>query len=232
VVNGDLRITTANTVIDARDIRGCVSVEAPGVTIRRSRIRCANSYVVYSHVPTSAGAALSIIDSDIGCETAAGAATSGTAIGDTNLIATRLNIQGCENGFDLDTDATIVDSYIHDLLRDDVVAHTDGIQFAIGRRIVIRHNTILVDGTSAIIQNASGVDDVLIESNLLGGGAYTLYCPAGPSTNERVIGNRFSRSLYPKGGAYGPWTDCERVAVLRGNVWDDTGEALPGQPLP
>lgn len=229
VVHGDLAIRTPGTVIDAQDIRGCVTVTAPGVIIRRSKIRCAFGYVVLSSGYT--GARLLLEDSEIDCTDEDGMASRATAVGDNNFSARRLNIHDCENGFDVDTEVTIQDSWIHDLL-DDEIAHTDGIQVAIGRNVLVENNAIFVRGTSAIITHPTTMNGVVIRNNLLAGGACTLYCPRDRSIDVRVIGNRFSRLYYPTSGAYGPWTDCENVAELRGNVWDDTGEMLPGQPRP
>ena len=113
------------------------------------------------------------------------------------------------------------DSYIHDLYNS-AEAHTDGIQFAAGHsstarscagvlNVTIRHNTIYgmgADGsfgTSAIISNSGGDTNVLIENNLLAGGAYTLYCEQrATGVNYRVLNNRFSRKFSPKVGLLRP----------------------------
>jgi hypothetical protein len=76
------------------------------------------------------------------------------------------------------------------------------------------------------------MSEVTIKNNLMAGGAFSLYCPRERSSNVRIIENRFSRIYFPKGGAYGPWTDCEKVAELYGNVWNNTGQLLPGQVRP
>ncbi|MBX6722218.1 MAG: right-handed parallel beta-helix repeat-containing protein, partial [Dactylosporangium sp.] len=137
-----------------------------------------------------------------------------------------LNIHNCENGFDINGSVAVRDSYIHDLYQGGD-AHTDGIQLAGGSDITIEHNTIFDNnGTSAIISHPSENSDVLVANNLLAGGAYTLYCPRDASRNFRVIGNRFATLFYPKSGAFGPWTDCEKVAERRDNVWDDTLDPL------
>jgi len=227
VFNDNLAIRKPGTVIDGMDIRGCVSVTVPGVVIRRSKIRCTGGYAVLSGGYT--GGRLLIEDSEIDCRGGNGLGT--TAVGDNNFTARRLNIQGCENGFDVDIDVTIQDSWIHDLY-DGPGAHADGIQFAIGRNVLVEHNAIFVRGTSAIISLPKAMNGVTIKNNLLAGGAYTLYCPRDPSSDVRVIDNRFSQIYYPKGGAFGPWTDCENVTELRGNVWDKTAQLLPGQPRP
>jgi hypothetical protein len=67
---------------------------------------------------------------------------------------------------------------------------------------------------------------VLIQDNLLAGGAFTLYCEQdAKGTNYRVIGNHFSRKFASKVGAYGPWTGCSDE-TQSGNVYDDTGQPV------
>lgn len=220
VVDNDVTVSKAGTVIDRKDIRGCVRVEAPGVTIRRSKITCGDNYAVASFVDGYSGKGLVIEDSEISC------GGPGTGLGDTNFTARRVDIHDCENGFDIDGSVTVQDSYIHDLFQS-AEAHTDGIQLAGGAQIVIRHNTFFANnGTSAIISHPTRNSDVLVADNLMAGGAYTLYCPRDTSQNYRVIGNRISTLFYPKGGAYGPWTDCANEAEVRGNVWDSNLKPL------
>lgn len=227
VVDGDLTIRTAGTVIDSKDVHGCAIVRAPGVVIRRSKLRCVGSSYY-------TGARLLIEDSEIDCKYVQGVIGPDTAVGDNNFVARRLNIHHCANGFDVDNDVTIQDTWIHDLYDGGPDPHPDGIQIAVGHNLLIENNSIVLFGgiTSAIISHRSEMSNVVIRNNLLGGGAYTLYCPLERSVNVRVIGNHFSTRYYPKAGAYGPWTDCEKVAELRDNVWDSTGIPLAGQPIP
>lgn len=217
VVNGDLEVTQAGTVIDGKDIRGCVSIRAPHVTIRRSRITCTNFYVVANFKSYYSAGSLVIEDSELDCKN-----TGGTGVGDYGVTARRLNIHNCENGFDIDNTFTVQDSYIHDLY-EGPEGHADGIQLAGGAHITITHNTIFnPNGTSAIISNPRSNSDVLVANNLMAGGSYTLYCPGDTSQNFRVIGNRFSTLFSAKGGEFAPWTDCEKVAEVRGNIWDNS----------
>jgi hypothetical protein len=209
VISGDMTISTPGTVIDGKDIRGCVLVTAANVTIRRSKVSCTAGYVVLQQITTGT---LTVEDSELTCLGA-----SGTAMGYNNFVARRLNIYGCENGFDVDNNAVIIDNWIHITAPD----HSDGVQLNAGSRITIQHNTITnTVGTSAIIAHPDGNSDVLVQDNLMAGGAYTLYCPEERSTNFRVIGNRFSAIFYSTVGAYGPWVYCEMVTVLSGNVYD------------
>jgi hypothetical protein len=217
VHNGDLEITTAGQVVSNVDVRGCITVKAPNVTIRRSKVTCTDNYGIGSFSEVYSGGGLLVEDVEVDC-----ANSGATAIGYYGLTARRVNLHGCENGFDIDNTTTVVDSYLHDMRPTDT-GHTDGIQLAGGSNIVIRHNTIFnPGGTSAIISNPNKNSNVTIEANLLGGGAYTLYCPRDSSTNFRVINNRFSTLFSAKGGTYGPWDECQKVAENRGNVWDST----------
>jgi hypothetical protein len=119
-MEGDLNITDANAVIE--DIHGCVSVNAPVVVIRNSRVSCPSSIVVSSFGGAYTGTGLLIEDSEIDCQ-----GTRGTAVGDTNFTVRRVDIHGCDNGFDFDGDVSIEDSYVHDLYQS-ADAHTDGAQ--------------------------------------------------------------------------------------------------------
>lgn len=221
VHEGNWKVTEAGTVIDGKDIRGCVEIAAPRVTIRRSRIACDDFFVVASFTETYQGGGALIQDAEIDCQ-----ASDATAIGSYGLTAVRVDVHGCENGFDIDNTMTVRDSFIHDP-HSTAENHADGIQLTPGAHITIEHNTIFAArGTSAIHTPPSGNSDVLVAGNLMAGGAYTLYCPRDSSTDFRVIGNRFSTLVSDKGGAYGPWTDCAKVAAVNGNVWDETLKSL------
>jgi hypothetical protein len=242
VVNGDMTISTANTTISGKDIRGCVEVTAPGVIIKNSKITCTHATpdVVSSADGAYSGTPLTVQDSEISCGN-----TSGTAVGDTNIVTYRLNIHSCENGYDIDANVDVEDNYIHDLYNS-AESHTDGIQFASGHYVsatnhsivtgvlgvTINHNTILsrgsngTDTTSAIISNRGGDTNVLIQSNLLAGGAFTLYCEqSATGSNYRVLNNHFSTIYHPTVGAYGPSTDCSDE-TQSGNVYHESGQAL------
>jgi hypothetical protein len=223
VVNGNMTVKKAGTVIDGKDIRGCVLIDAPRVTIRRSKVTCTDFYVILSDTENYSGGGLTIQDSTISCQR-----TGGTGIGSYGLTAIRVDVSGCENGFDIDNTVTVRDSYIHDPYSTEE-NHADGAQLNPGGNITFRHNTIFMpESTSAIISNPDGNSNVLVEDNLMSGGAYTLYCPRDRSTNYRVINNRFSTVAGAKGGAYGPWTDCNKAAQVTGNVWDATLKPLSG----
>jgi hypothetical protein len=246
VVNGDMTVTSDHAVVTGKDVRGCIDVEAVGVTIKDTKAQCITT-TNSDRARDPANPRLTIEDSEIACPNVDGS----TGIGDRNINVYRVNIHSCENGFDMDSDATILDNYIHDL-HQSVIAHTDGLQSAVGSNLIIEHNTIYGDtlgacgvasghtgncgGTSAINVNNNPAGphttNLIISYNLLAGGAYTLYCPIPAMTNVQVSYNHFSRMFYPNSGNYGTSSAClndngsPRTSVWTGNVWNDTGAAI------
>jgi hypothetical protein len=233
---GPSTISTAGTVIEGKTM-GCIRVTASNVVIRKSKISCAGGYAVMNGDRAYTGAPLLIEDTEIDCKNG-----PGTALGEANLTVRRVDISGCENGGDINQNWLVEDSYIHDLYNGGS-SHTDGLQMASGHiengqvvpgslNVTIRHNTIYgmgADGsfgTSAIISNRGADRNILIERNLMGGGAVAIYCEQGArGTNYRVLNNAFTRRFGPKVGYYGVSTDC-RDEDQSGNYYYETGEPL------
>ena len=89
-------------------------------------------------------------------------------------------------------------------------AHADGLQFENAAGFVnIIHNTIFgmgsngEFGTSAFIADLPGHHDWLIENNLFGGGAYTIYCVAGKGANWVIRNNAFTTRFKSTVGYFG-----------------------------
>lgn len=207
-------------------------MSAPGVVIRRSLITCPDTTLLILDDNTSFNQApLLIEDSEFDCQ-----GTHGSGIAEANFTARRVDIHGCENGFSLNQNVVIEDSYIHDLYNDDG-AHMDGVQLAQGHwngsgyvccalNITVSHNRIeAIDpdgdyGSSAMTSNRAPDVNILIENNLLAYGSYTLYCVQGATgVNYRVVDNRFVP------GAFGFSTDCSDE-VQSGNVNHATGQPI------
>jgi hypothetical protein len=219
----------ANTTISGKDITGCLVIGGDGVTIVNSRVHGDCAYVVDSYGHT--GTPLKITDSEVYCT-----GDGGTGVGEENVTLLRVNIHSCENGLDVNTKFSVTDSYIHDLYQSDV-AHSDGAQiWAKATGLLFEHNTIyaggnyngtIVNGTSSIIMPQSadgGVINSTVDDNQFSGGAYSLYCVQnGPGTNLKITNNHFTSLWEPKGGEFGPWTDCEDE-IHSGNTLD--GKAL------
>jgi hypothetical protein len=232
IVNGNMTITTAGTVIENRDVRGCITVNASNVIIRKSRVSCSGSSVIWSGSTN-----LVVEDTEIIC----GGTPGTTALTPQNYTARRVNASRCENVLWASRNVTVEDSYLHDPIHYDPATdpHTDTIQIPAGAsNITIRHNRIYGDyvnqssfGTSAITIGG-GTSSILVDNNVLAGGGYTLYCDqenhGGPSTNTAYRNNRFSRVFVSTVGGFGPWSDCTDE-VISGNVYHETGQLLPGQ---
>src|ERR1043166_5740906 len=97
VFNGNMTINTAGAVVENKDIRGCVVITAPNVTLKNSKVTCTNGYGVDVQLFSDLKGAPRpyIQDTEITCGDG-----PGTGLGEINFIAIRLNIHGCENGAD------------------------------------------------------------------------------------------------------------------------------------
>lgn len=201
------------------EIRGCTEVRATNVTFRNVRfVGNGCHYLVRNY---SSG--LRIEDAEANCNDGPNSAMAGPG----RFTVLRADIHDCENGFDVQAnDVVIQDSWFHNLY-DGGDAHTDGIQIGRGAtNIVIRHNSILSAGTSAIIswnEEDPQQQQVIIDQNLLNGGAYILYCPRQGVSDTRITNNRFGTA------AFGYADECTgtHISVWSGNVRDSTGALLP-----
>lgn len=233
---GPTRISQAGTVIDGALITQPLVVVAGAndVTIRNSLIRASAFFLVLND---EGARNLQITDTELD---GMGETRNNAAIAGHNYTLTRVNIHGTLDGAKFGSNVTIQDSLIHDLhVSED--SHSDGLQSLGSDNVVIRHNTVIVPqgATSAIILStgsASSMRNVVIDNNLLGGGAYTVYggYQSGQDDVSRVsdvliANNRITTSVNAKGGVFGPFTSVDPPAVrLVGNVWHDGPEAGRG----
>jgi hypothetical protein len=219
-VTGQLTVTTPGAVIDAKDIRGCLDIQADRVTVKRSRIRCAGDYVV-----RTADDVTGVVLSDVEIDGTGSAAT--TAIGVAGYTLRRADVHGVGDGPRMGDNTVVEDSWIHGLVEGGG-SHNDGIQSTGGHHLVIRGNRIENPErqTSCILIGADlgDISDVLVTGNLLNGGNYTVYAGADPghtASNIRVTGNRFGRDA-----VYGP-ASVKPGIVWEDNVWHDNGKPVP-----
>jgi mannan endo-1,4-beta-mannosidase len=217
-LNGDQTINTTGAVIDSKLINGCVVVNAPNVTIKRSKIVCHEASAIDGE---STG--LVVSDSEIDCGNAAGR----TGITWQNYTAVRINAHGCENTAWAEHNVTIQDSYLHDNVHYDpfLDPHTDGVQLPTGAsNITIRHSTIYGgyvnqdDFGNSAITTAGGMSNILFTDNLLAGGGYTLRCQGAGGSNFSITGNRFTTALVSAVGGFGPTDGFCRGATT---AWSD-----------
>jgi hypothetical protein len=236
VVADPYYVNTAGAVVDGLDIIGCVYVRAKNVTIKRSKITCSAQPMVKNFEPDGRGglrdigAGLVLEDVEFdgkGVHTAHGVAFN-------NYTVRRGYFHNLGAAAKLGSNVRIENSFVHNFASNSQ-AHVGGFPSDGGRGIVVRHNTVLMNsenGYTVAIYNwipaGSVVADVVVDNNLLAGGNYILYCgaPGHVAPNLRVINNRFSRMLYPKGGNYGPSANCDDAAEWSNNYWDDTRSPL------
>jgi hypothetical protein len=148
------------------------------------------------------------------------------------------NISLASTGIQIGT-GLIQGNYIHDMgyIAGD---HINGITSNGGTtgQLTITANTILVNNnqTDAIglFEDFGAQTNRTISNNLLAGGSYTIYAgqnSGGPATSNIVVtGNRIATSYYANGGQYGPATAYNPHGTgdtWSGNVWDNTGQAIP-----
>ncbi|MBA8792697.1 hypothetical protein FHX74_000291 [Friedmanniella endophytica] len=230
--DGYLDITGSRTTLSGYAITGDVSVSADDVTIENSSITVGGeSFGVavrhaddlrLDHVeikPPSTADRLLVGVKDIYGD------SNGTTIVDSEIsgVSTGIQIGG----------GTIEDNYIHGLIANDG-DHLNGVTSnGSTQQLTIRHNTILnpVSQTDAIglFQDFGVEANRSIDDNLLGGGGYTLYAGSGThgtTSGIKITNNRFTASLFPLGGYWGPATAYDRNGsgnTWSGNVWDLTG---------
>lgn len=235
---GPCRITTPNTVIDAR-IVNCddLQIVSPGVKITRSQI---NGKIYTDHEGVGA---FTLTDSEVNA-----GQYEGTGIGNARFIATRVEVTGGNRSVNCFLDCTIQDSYVHGQFTDYTGrAHESGIRM--GSNSVIRHNTIACDapdvapdaGCSAALTGYG--DSAAVRNNTIDGNLFVAgsggYCSYGGSTpgkpfssgtrDIRFTNNVWERGQYGRCGWWGPITSFDVHApgnVWSNNTWDD-GAAVP-----
>lgn len=249
--NGVVTLSEPGQVYKNKQVKGSIIVTAPNVTIRNVRLINTNPYYAISVKNdddwdnTQANLTLDHVDIDLG----GGYQVKGIAFngytarnvlfhngadcahfGDNVVIENSLCVLGPDTNGDgqLDGDGFCSGS-----------EHFDGFQSDGGHNITLRHNTIRnpCGQTSAIIlgTNTSPIDTVVIDNNLMSGGGYTVYCgtSSGVATHARYTNNVISREFYPNGGHWGPTTECDKVDVSHGNVWDGSrSHGRAGSPAP
>lgn len=249
---GPCVITTANTVIDKKNISCGIIVQAANVTITNSNIAgqiriddCSQSY------------SFSVSDTTIVYDWIAS-----RGLRDCNYTATRVDISG-GGSMAICSNCTIKDSYLHDPLEDpNGKAHNSTVR--IGANAVIEHNTLhcavkmyaATDGSGetsgcSANQTAYSHDGLPPYNSTLRRNFYMAitdgYCAYGGSTGgsgaSQVHDIKFIQNIFQRGatpayswsptayicGTYGPITSLDDMPgnEFTGNTWDN-GKPLSG----
>jgi hypothetical protein len=230
--SGSVTVSTPGATIDALDISGSLTINAANVTVKRCRIRQANSNIV-----RILAAGCTIQDCEID-----GLLTGSTAIFMENTVQCfRLNIHGCENGGDVNHNGGLIkDSWIHDLSLEGSGFHTDGLQFDQDASFLtidhchfqpipsgIRNATscINIDNESNATNNNITVQNCLIDGRGCGSACYLPRFPGW--SNIAFVNNRMlsGDNGYCDGGNHSTWPGGG-VSTFTGNVDHLTGAAL------
>lgn len=183
-----------------------------------------------------------------------GELAASTGIQGDNFSCFRCNISRFGIAVYADSNVTVQDSYLHDFVGtnqcsrwvgSDCVSHNSGIGGlgAVNNKYI--HNNIDggfingKDGMSGAIviyadSNGLPADNVLVQNNLLNGGGYCIYPGVAHDGDTktyvrdvRVVDNHFGKKYSSKCGGYGPVASPTGTITWTGNVWDDTGAAVP-----
>jgi hypothetical protein len=235
--SGAIVVKTAGTVIANMDVTGSVTINAPNVTIRNTRITNVGAGAsVIAGVRINPGGNVTIENSEID------GGKASLAIGPADFTLKAVEIKGGSDAVRADGTVAIYDSYIHGLNRKPD-SHNDIIQTLHCSSVTVRHNTLIAfsgtpgswpksgDPMNAVYMfgNTSGdIQNVLVENNLVNGGNYTFNfnwtsIDAGKhhASNVRIVNNRFGHDY-----RFGPQTSMTHGIVFASNAYADTNAAI------
>lgn len=181
---GPLTITTPGAVVDGMDLRGGVVVDAADVVVRRSRIT-GDGTSAFGIVTTGAGS-VRIEDT-----TLTGRFTE-AAVGGDRWTAERIEIvgvtgDGAHAGRGSRLRASVLSRFAPG-------AGVDGLELT-APDVVVEDTTVRMgdDHRSAVrIAPAGGDGPIVVRSNVLGGGEYTVHQAEGTADDVHVVDNRFA----------------------------------------
>jgi hypothetical protein len=209
VIDGNLKVTTAGTVISGVDVHGSIIVDANNVTIKDSRVRCAG---VSDWCVSMGGSNGVLSNTEIGggtngttySNTAVGIWTGGDTGSARSTVITAVNVHHLMHGLRVDGSSTIQNSYIHDLSYADGV-HSDGSFNSAGANVVYNHNTFVGGNNSLIFMQPLGgspIKNIMIENNNFVAETVRGEVPSyGIGVDPRVSGVSVVNNVFSKG----PW---------------------------
>lgn len=237
VVNGDLTVSADGAIVDAKDVRGLLIIQASNVTVRNSIIRGRTVSTNGAYITIKSGSNIRIEDSEIAPITPS---VYLDGIWGQNFSATRLHIRGGVDGMKISDNSRIESSFIYNMNyfasdpnQGGGETHNDGIQILEGQNIQITGNNIpLTSAANAAIQITQDygvVSSVAITGNWFDGGGCTVniaHKVMSALSGVTLQNNRFGRNSY--------WNcpillSTKATVGLANNVWEDNGQAVPVQ---
>lgn len=229
--SGTITITTAGTVIDAKNVTGSIVVMADNVTIKNTKIQSTGYYGIEIR---SGYAGAKVINSEIFAPDPGN--YIGIAADGTDSIICGNYIHGFQNGITLTGIHNILQANDIEKLEDVGDPHYDAVEVYGGNGHKLWGNHLRntkPDGTwlgdtGAINLTAydGNIDDVEINGNWIGGGGYTLYVAeqfTSHASNVRVTNNKWYRNSYQ----WGTHTLVNAaVTTWSNNTFEDNGQAI------
>jgi hypothetical protein len=217
---GTVEVNTAGTVINGWDMTGGrIDINANDVTVSDSRITTGSPFAIHL---ASGVTGVRIVD-----DTIIGLAGCGVGVNGGEYVAQRVNVSGCEDGFQVGGGTQIIDDYVHNL-RYTATSHNDGVQAFSGSGLVVRHDTIVDDpqhGNSAVFLQPYGgpITGATIADNLLDGAGYTVKIEqsTGVVISNNDIGRGYRWGWLSAGGS--SRFPNHVPPTLAGNFFDDNG---------
>ncbi|MFD0823192.1 hypothetical protein ACFQ0D_33865, partial [Micromonospora zhanjiangensis] len=221
---GSIVVAKAGQVITGLDIKGCVTVTAANVIIRKSRITCGQNYSILSR-PTATNLLVEDVEID-------GMGKNGAAVCCANYTLRRVDITNVLDGPRLGNNTVVEGSWIHHLTRV-AGSHNDALQTTGGSNIVVRgnsleaYNPVTRDPNNACIMigstTAPQVANLLYEQNYCNGGNYSM----GIRVDLRAVNITFQNNAYGHDYRYGviaarSQTQAGIQWVKATNVWVDS----------
>lgn len=229
--SGDVwSVRTAGTVIDGKDITGCVNVLAANVTIKRSRIKCSGFYGIaqegWGADGTSRGN-LIIEDTEITSVSSTQWTDRAISLTSGGATMTRVYIHDTQRGVEFASNNLLQDSYIFVDARHIADAHATAlVVHGPVTNNTVRNNTVkALKATAAFaIESDNGrssgwtVDHNLFAADDAG------FCVYWDGSNITAKNNQYSTEYYPNCGMYGPnccWNGSLPGMVWTNNTWYD-----------
>jgi len=236
---GSCTISTANTIIDSKIVNCDLTINASGVTIRKS--------IINGSVESSSASNVSFVIEDSLIDGNDPWACINCGVGYRNFTVLRTEIIGTNRGAYCESNCLIEDSWIHGTNLEPVasnLAHASASRAE--QNTTMRHNTLSCDFTGPYPNNELGcsaditgypdfapIHHNTFEGNLLiannqgigycayGGGTAGKPYSSDPANATFIVfrNNVFQRGPNNKCGAYGPVTDFKSGRT--GNVWEN-----------
>jgi hypothetical protein len=235
VHRGDLVIRTPGQVVDGLEVHGRISVEAPNVTIRNTRVIVptgSENFGISNNNDNGHGMLVSNVE----------VLAANAAPGVNGVVGHDFTLQSSEIHRVTDqvhitgSNVTVRDNWFHDNYHFESdpyqgggASHDDSIQIIGGGNITIAGNrfTGAYNAGVQITQSISDVNGVTIRDNLLGGGGCTVNIAEkgrGPVRGLVIRDNRFLSDQRVDGCAI--IHPSSTKVSHSGNVWDDSGRQV------